>query len=83
MVSSPVQIKIGYKTIATLQLFGDVAPALGDVRKGQTRRFRRVRGASGLPQTADTSGPGQHFAFVPEVDMEPRLVASLPEAFGA
>jgi hypothetical protein len=32
---------------------------------GQTRRFRDVRDMSGLPQTADISGPGRHFAFVP------------------
>jgi len=32
---------------------------------GQTRRFRDVRGMSGLPQTSDIAGPGQHFAFVP------------------
>jgi hypothetical protein len=36
---------------------------------GQTRRFRDVRARSGLPQTADISGPGQHFAFVPLADM--------------
>ena len=26
---------------------------------------------SGLPQTADISGPGRHFAFVPIADMRP------------
>jgi hypothetical protein len=35
---------------------------------GQTRRFRDVRGMSGLPPTADISGHGRHFAFVPEAD---------------
>ena len=33
---------------------------------GQTRRFRDVRGMSGLPQTADISGPCRHFAFGPK-----------------
>jgi hypothetical protein len=33
---------------------------------GQTRRFRDVRGMSGLPPPADISGHGRHFAFVPE-----------------
>jgi hypothetical protein len=32
---------------------------------GHSRRFRDGRGMSGLPQTADISGPGRHFAFVP------------------
>ena len=32
---------------------------------GQARRFRDVRGMSGLPPTADISGQGRHFAFVP------------------
>jgi hypothetical protein len=36
---------------------------------GQTRRFRDVRDMSGLPQTADISGPGRHFAFVPRPDI--------------
>jgi hypothetical protein len=36
---------------------------------GQTRRFRDVRGMSGLPQTADVSGSGRHFAFVPKGDI--------------
>src|SRR5258708_5918951 len=35
---------------------------------GQTRRFRDVRLMSGLPPTADVSGPGRHFAFGPESD---------------
>jgi len=35
---------------------------------GQTRRFRDVRGMSGLPPTADISGHGRHFAFVPIAD---------------
>jgi hypothetical protein len=34
----------------------------------QTRRFRDVRGMSGLPQTADISGPCRRFAFVPQPD---------------
>jgi len=36
---------------------------------GQTRRFRDVPGMSGLPQTADISRPGRHFAFVPNADI--------------
>jgi len=36
---------------------------------GQTRRFRDVRSMSGLPQIADISGPGRHFAFAPNTDM--------------
>jgi hypothetical protein len=36
---------------------------------GQTHRFRDVRDMSGLPQTADISGPGRHFAFVPQSDI--------------
>jgi hypothetical protein len=36
---------------------------------GQTRRFRDVRDMSGLPQTADISGPDRHFAFVPTADI--------------
>jgi hypothetical protein len=35
----------------------------------QTRRFRDVRDMSGLPQTADISGPGRHFAFVPKAEV--------------
>ena len=35
----------------------------------QARRFRDVPGMSGLPQTADISGPARHFAFVPGADM--------------
>jgi len=35
---------------------------------GQTRRFRDVREMSGLPRTADISGPVRHFAFVPISD---------------
>src|SRR5260370_7950829 len=37
--------------------------------KGQTRRFRDVRGMSGLPPTADISGHGRHFAFVPSTEV--------------
>jgi hypothetical protein len=37
--------------------------------KGQTRRFRDVRGMSGPLHTADISGPDQHFAFVPYPDI--------------
>jgi hypothetical protein len=37
--------------------------------QGQTRRFRDVRDMSGQPQTADISGPSQHFALVPEPDI--------------
>jgi hypothetical protein len=36
---------------------------------GQTRRFREVGGMSGLPLTADISGPGRHFAFGPTADI--------------
>jgi hypothetical protein len=36
---------------------------------GQTRRFRDVRAMSGLPQTADISGHGRHFAFGPKAVM--------------
>ncbi len=36
---------------------------------GQTRHFRDVCCMSGLPPTADISGPGWHFAFVPTCDM--------------
>jgi hypothetical protein len=36
---------------------------------GQTRRFRDVRSMSGLPLTADISGPGRHFAKVPEAEI--------------
>jgi hypothetical protein len=32
---------------------------------GQTRRLGHVGDMSGLPQTADISGSGRHFAFVP------------------
>jgi hypothetical protein len=42
--------------------------------QGQTRRFRDVRGMSGLPQTADISGLGRHFAFVPEADIKMHIV---------
>ena len=43
---------------------------------GQTRRFRDVRGMSGLPQTADISGPGRHFAFGPKADIAPLAFVS-------
>jgi len=36
---------------------------------GQTRRFRDVRDMSGLPQTANISGPGRHFALGPIADL--------------
>jgi hypothetical protein len=36
---------------------------------GQSRRFRDVRGMSDLPPTADISGHGRHFAFVPFPDV--------------
>src|ERR1700704_5038487 len=42
---------------------------------GQSRRFRDVCRMSGLPQTADISGPGRHFAFVPLAVV---VVARLP-----
>jgi hypothetical protein len=43
---------------------------------GQTRRFRDVRDMSGLPQTADISGPGRHFAFVPKADIRQQTAGS-------
>jgi hypothetical protein len=55
---------------------------------GQTRRFRDVRGMSGLPQTADVSGRGRHFAFVPKpdvsrsVDRDHQRTAELSEPLG-
>jgi len=36
---------------------------------GPTRRFRDVRGMSGLTPTADISGPSRHFAFGPQGDI--------------
>ena len=45
---------------------------------GQTRRFRDVRGMSGLPQTADISGRGRHFAFGPQADIVAFEAAGLP-----
>jgi hypothetical protein len=36
---------------------------------GQSRRFGDVRRMSGLPQTADISGPSRHFAFVPGTEV--------------
>jgi hypothetical protein len=36
---------------------------------GQSRRFRDVRGMSGLPPTVDISGHGRHFAFGPISDL--------------
>jgi hypothetical protein len=44
---------------------------------GQTRRFCDVRGMSGLTPTADISGPGRHFAFVPIADLPATGVAQL------
>jgi hypothetical protein len=38
---------------------------------GQERRFRDVRRVSDLPSTADISGLGQHFAFVPHANARP------------
>src|SRR6266404_2258779 len=35
-----------------------------------SRRFRDVPGMSGLPQTADISRPGRHFAFGPRAALE-------------
>ena len=46
-----------------------VAPKKPMSGLGQTRRFRDVRGMSGLPPTADISGHGRHFAFVPNADI--------------
>ena len=36
---------------------------------GHSRRLGHVGDMSGLPQTADISGPGRHFAFVPNADI--------------
>lgn len=36
---------------------------------GHSRRFRDVGDMSGLPQTADISGPPWHFAFGPKADL--------------
>jgi hypothetical protein len=43
---------------------------------GHSRRFRDVRDMSGQPQTADISGPGRHFAFVPlsDITLAPRTI---------
>ena len=41
---------------------------------GQTRRFRDVRDMSGLTRTADFSGPGRHFALVPEAEVVRRVI---------
>jgi hypothetical protein len=52
---------------------------------GQTRRFRDVRGMSGLPQTADISGLGRHFAFVPKAELsclELRHIQSMKDCGG-
>ena len=40
---------------------------------GQSRRLRDVGGMSGLLLTADISGPGRHFAFVPNAAIAGRL----------
>jgi hypothetical protein len=42
----------------------------------QTRRFRDVRDMSGLPQTADISGPGRHVSKGPEAEVETHPVNS-------
>ena len=39
---------------------------------GQTRQFDLLSVTSGLHPTADISGRGQHFAFVPNADMRKR-----------
>ena len=39
------------------------------VRFGQTRRFDLLSVTSGLPPTADVSGPGWHLTFVPRPDI--------------
>src|SRR4030088_2285310 len=36
---------------------------------GHSRRLGLVGDMSGLPQTADISGPGRHFAFVPKAEV--------------
>jgi hypothetical protein len=46
---------------------------------GQSRRFRDARDMSGLPQTADISGPGWHFAFVPGPDSTIAAHAQAPK----
>src|SRR5258705_13836455 len=49
---------------------------------GQTRRFRDVRGMSGLPPTADISGHGRNFTFVPIPDIGWQLGRSRAEPHG-
>jgi hypothetical protein len=53
---------------------------------GHSRRFCDVRGVSGLPPTADISGHGRHFAFVPKADLslviEPGALARRGRAGG-
>jgi hypothetical protein len=45
---------------------------------GRTRRFRDVCGMSGLPLTADISGPGRHFALGPIAE----VLSLLKNVFG-
>src|SRR5260370_20022213 len=47
---------------------------------GQTRRFRDVRAMSALPQTADISGRGRHFAFVPGAELDEPISALVSDA---
>ncbi len=55
--------------VSLRHLGSDGTAISGKSAKGQTRRFRDVRGMSGLPPTADISGPGRHFAFGPTTDI--------------
>jgi hypothetical protein len=50
---------------------------------GQSRRFRDVRRMSGLPQIADISGPGRHFAFGPQADIADASIQGLGTIFTA
>jgi hypothetical protein len=61
------------RSIAAVRMGSELTPSgiitAAMSASGQTRRFRDVRGMSGLPQTADISGRGRHFAFVPKADI--------------
>jgi hypothetical protein len=46
-------------------------------------RSRALCGTSGLPQTADISGPGRHFAFVQEADIAAALSIPMRGCCGA
>jgi hypothetical protein len=50
---------------------------------GQKRTFCDAEAMSAFPPIADIRRFGSDVRFVPKADMEPRLIASLPEAFSA